>query len=216
MDKLRKRKTQNPCTVCYMHRERCICHLIPKLNLKTKLTLVVHHRELKRTTNTGRLAVHALVNSEMYIRGEGRDPLDLSHLLTDDYESYILYPSDDAVDIESIQPKKPVQLIVSDGISCSDNDLWALTNANGSGGANAWNDILAQGGVNQPPIGSWPAVYSPEVNTLFLVEQSNSSNPPNIWQLANANGFDSTNTPTTPDRRAITVHFNGTAANGIA
>jgi len=98
-----------------MHRERCICHLIPQLNLKTKLTLVVHHRELKRTTNTGRLAVHALVNSKMYIRGEGRDPLDLSHLLTDDYESYILYPSDDAVDIESIQPKKPVQLIVSDG-----------------------------------------------------------------------------------------------------
>ncbi len=115
MDKLRKRKTLNPCGVCFLHLERCICHLIPKLDLKTKLTLVVHHRELKRTTNTGRLAVQALVNSEMHIRGLKDETLDLSSLLTEDYESYVLYPSDDAVDIESIKPMKPVQLIVSDG-----------------------------------------------------------------------------------------------------
>lgn len=115
MDKIRKRKTLNPCVVCYMHLQRCICHLIPKLNLKTKLTLVVHHRELKRTTNTGRLATQALVNSEMHIRGQKDMPLDLSSLLNDNYESYILYPSEDAADIESIKPLKPVQLIVSDG-----------------------------------------------------------------------------------------------------
>lgn len=115
LDKLRKRKTLNPCPVCFMHLQRCICHAIPKLDLKTKLVLVVHHRELKRTTNTGRLATHALVNSEIYIRGEGREALDLSSLLSEDYESYVLYPSDDALDIESIRPTKPVQLIVSDG-----------------------------------------------------------------------------------------------------
>lgn len=98
-----------------MHLQRCICHLIPRLDLKTKLTLVVHHRELKRTTNTGRLAVHALVNSEMHIRGQEGNPLDLSSLLSDHYESYVLYPSEDAIDIENLKPKKPVQLIVSDG-----------------------------------------------------------------------------------------------------
>ncbi len=66
-----------------MHQQRCICHLIPKLNLKTKLTLVIHHRELKRTTNTGRLATQALVNSEMHIRGQKDEPLDLSSLLNE-------------------------------------------------------------------------------------------------------------------------------------
>ena len=115
MDKSRKRKTLHPCPVCFLHLQRCICHLIPKLDLKTKLTLVVHYRELKRTTNTGRLAVQALVNSEMYIRGEGRSPLDLSSLLSPDYESYVLYPSDEAIDLENLKPAKPVQLIVSDG-----------------------------------------------------------------------------------------------------
>jgi len=98
-----------------MHLERCICHHIPKLDLKTKLSLIVHHRELKRTTNTGRLAIQALVNSKMYIRGENRNPLDLSPLLSNDYESYILYPAEDAVDLESLKPTKHVHLIVSDG-----------------------------------------------------------------------------------------------------
>lgn len=98
-----------------MHPQRCICHAIPKLDLKTKLVLVVHHRELKRTTNTGRLATHALLNSEIYIRGKEHEPLNLSSLLSEEYESYVLYPSDDAIDIENLKPSKPVQLIVSDG-----------------------------------------------------------------------------------------------------
>ncbi|MBN8541435.1 MAG: DTW domain-containing protein [Deltaproteobacteria bacterium] len=98
-----------------MHPDRCICHLIPSLDLKTKLSLVVHHREMKRTTSTGRLAVKALVNSELYIRGRKDVPLNLSAILDDQYETYILYPAEDAVDIESIKPNKPVQLIVSDG-----------------------------------------------------------------------------------------------------
>lgn len=115
MLKVRKRKTVDPCPICRMHRERCICHHIPKLNLKTKLSLVIHHRELKRTTNTGRLAVQALENSAIYIRGQDRTPLDLSSILLPEYESYLLYPSEEAIDIETIKPAKPVHLIVSDG-----------------------------------------------------------------------------------------------------
>jgi DTW domain-containing protein YfiP len=111
----RKRKTIDPCGGCYLHIDRCICHLIPSLTLKTKLTLVAHYRELKRTTSTGRLAVRALVNSELLIRGIQNSRLDLSQVVNDQYESYVLYPSDDALDIESLRPKKPVQLIVADG-----------------------------------------------------------------------------------------------------
>lgn len=114
-DKTRQRKTQDPCGACLMHPQRCICHLIPRIDLKTKLCLVIHRRELKRTTNTGSLAVRALVNSEMHIRGQEKTPLDLSAILSPDYESYILYPAEDAVDLEDLRPTKPVQLIVSDG-----------------------------------------------------------------------------------------------------
>lgn len=111
----RKRKTLDPCEICRLHRERCICAEIPKLNLKTRVHLIVHAKELKRTTNTGSLALHALTNSQMHVRGIKNATLDLTSSLSDDYETYVLYPADDAVPIESIRPKKPVQLIVSDG-----------------------------------------------------------------------------------------------------
>lgn len=70
---------------------------------------------MKRTTNTGRLAVEALVNSEMVIRGESHSRVDLSYLLSPGYESYVLYPSDDAMDLENLKSTKPIQLIVADG-----------------------------------------------------------------------------------------------------
>lgn len=77
--------------------------------------MIIHAKELKRTTNSGRLAIQALVNSEMYIRGNTTDKLDLSSLLVPEYESYVLFPSDDAISLEDIKPQKPIQLIVTDG-----------------------------------------------------------------------------------------------------
>lgn len=111
----RKRKTRNPCPRCSLHTARCICALIPKLNLRTKLSLIIHAKEMKRTTNTGRLAIEALSNSEMVIRGESHHRVDLSHLITPEYESYVLYPADGAIDLEMVKSLKPIQLIVADG-----------------------------------------------------------------------------------------------------
>lgn len=114
----RKRKTKEPCPVCYLHKERCICSQIPNLDLATRVCLVIHAKELKRTTNTGRLALQALKNSAMYVRGEGRETLDLSELLNPSYEPLLLYPSEDAIELDAVfvsQLKKPVLLIVPDG-----------------------------------------------------------------------------------------------------
>lgn len=114
----RKRKTKDPCPECFLHKDLCICSVIPKLNLKTKVVLIIHAKELKRTTNTGRLALKALENSEMRIRGETHEQLDLSDLLTDDYASVLFYPSTDAVDLTPDflkQFNKPIQLLVPDG-----------------------------------------------------------------------------------------------------
>lgn len=114
----RSRKPQNPCQGCFLHQDRCICSTIPKLALKTRLALIVHTKELKRTTNTGRLAVQALTNSEMRVRGEGTERLDLTDLLTPHYRTLMFYPSDDASELtpELIQQSPlPIQLIVPDG-----------------------------------------------------------------------------------------------------
>lgn len=114
----RKRKTKDPCPVCFLNKSRCVCAFIPKLDLKTRLCLVVHAKELKRTTNTGRLAIEALVNSEMRIRGADQNALDLSDLLTPEYRTVMFYPSDDARELTAefvAEDPRPIQLIVPDG-----------------------------------------------------------------------------------------------------
>ena len=88
---------------------------MPRLDLATRLLLVVHHRELKRTTNSGRLATLALTNSRLMIRGAGSERLDLTPLLDPDYHSVVLYPAEDARDLSELTFDKPVQLIVADG-----------------------------------------------------------------------------------------------------
>jgi DTW domain-containing protein YfiP len=114
----RKRKTKNPCERCFLNKELCLCSLIPKLNLKTKISLIIHAKEMKRTTNTGRLALEALTNSQMIIRGLTKEPVDLSNLVQDEYQTYLFYPSDDAIELNQDLIKKqnkPVHLIVPDG-----------------------------------------------------------------------------------------------------
>jgi DTW domain-containing protein YfiP len=113
-----QRKTQDPCPTCFLHRALCICALIPRLDLKTRLTLVVHAKELKRTTNTGRLATLALSNSELVVRGLEEAPLDLSARLTTDYRTLLFFPSAEAKALTTEfvqQDPRPIHLIVPDG-----------------------------------------------------------------------------------------------------
>ena len=58
------------------------------------------------------------MNSEMRVRGETREPLDLSDLLTDRYRTFLFYPTVDAVELDRelvAQERTPIQLLVPDG-----------------------------------------------------------------------------------------------------
>lgn len=115
---IRKRKTKDPCTDCGLNSNLCICSLFPSLDLKTRICLVIHAKEIKRTTNSGRLAIKSLINSEMRIRGKTKEPLDLSDLLSDKYQTLLFYPSDNATELNKNfieKDPRPIQLIVPDG-----------------------------------------------------------------------------------------------------
>jgi DTW domain-containing protein YfiP len=114
----RQRKTKEPCSGCFLHLDLCICSQIETLDLKTKLTLIVHYKELKKTTNTGRLAIKSLLNSQMRIRGEIGKPSDLSELISDQYQCLLFYPSKEAVELNCdfvAKFSKPIHLLVPDG-----------------------------------------------------------------------------------------------------
>ena len=111
-------KATQRCPVCDATRTLCMCAVLPRLDLRTKVSLVIHHRELSRSSNTGLLALRALVNSEVRIRGEGREALDLSDLLSPRYRTFLFYPSADSADLDRqlvCHDPRPIQLIVPDG-----------------------------------------------------------------------------------------------------
>ena len=70
-------KAKQRCSVCGASLTLCMCVEVPRLDLRTKVALVIHHRELSRSSNTGLLALQSLVNSEVRIRGESREALDV-------------------------------------------------------------------------------------------------------------------------------------------
>jgi DTW domain-containing protein len=98
-----------------MHASLCLCALIPRIETRTRLLLIIHRREERKPTNTGRLATRCLPNSEIVVRGHASSP-DLPFTWDSSTQPLLLYPDDDAVSIARfVTPNRPITLIVPDG-----------------------------------------------------------------------------------------------------
>jgi len=101
------------CPDCLVHRSLCVCALIPTLPTRTRVVLVMHQLELNKPTNTGRLAIRCLPNSEILVRG--REAL---HRAPAAFPGtpLLLYPHAQALPLERWRDSpEPITLIVPDG-----------------------------------------------------------------------------------------------------
>ncbi|HTA18022.1 MAG TPA: DTW domain-containing protein [Polyangia bacterium] len=106
------------CDVCRMQLASCLCAEIPRLTLATRVVLVMHHREVSKTTATGPLALRALTNGELHVHGERDAPLDLTSLHGQGRRVMLLFPSDAARPLTPellAADRRPVTLVVPDG-----------------------------------------------------------------------------------------------------
>lgn len=106
------------CGHCRMQLKDCICSLIPYLDLKTRLVLIMHHREVIKTTATGPLALKSLVNSELQVQGLKEKPQNLSRLNEENRRVLLLYPGEDIPELTPSfleKDPRPVTLVVPDG-----------------------------------------------------------------------------------------------------
>lgn len=98
-----------------MHETLCICALVPRLETRTRLELIVHCREEHRPTNTGQLAAQCMTRSAISIVGDRERPLQLAPV-TDREQPLLLFPADDAVPITHFATsERPIVLFVPDG-----------------------------------------------------------------------------------------------------
>lgn len=112
----RRANTDLRCLRCRMLGGLCVCPLMPapRLVTRTRLVLIIHRDEVKKPTNTGRLAVACLANSETVVRGHEQSPS--APLVLAGTRPVLLFPADDAVPLaELVSSPEPVTLIVPDG-----------------------------------------------------------------------------------------------------
>lgn len=115
----RRDNAQNRCGDCAMHLSLCLCDEIPAISTPTRLCLVMHRDEVIKTTNTGRLALRCLPNSEVLVHGRvGEAPAAPweGPAATALFGGLLLFPCDEAEPLTARNAAQgPVRLVVPDG-----------------------------------------------------------------------------------------------------
>jgi DTW domain-containing protein YfiP len=113
-----RKKYDERCDRCFMKLDLCLCDQIPRIEIATKVVIIVSKREFLVPTNTGRLASLALSNSVTLIRGDLERPYNLADHLPIGHRPMLLYPAPEAAVLTPEFMKdfgKPCTLIVPDG-----------------------------------------------------------------------------------------------------
>ncbi len=114
----RRSKRADRCPRCRMHVGLCICDAMDPIATRTRLALIIHRREVWKSTNTGRIGLLALSNAQVFVRGDADAPADLAPLGDPSRRLLLLFPREDAVvltpELVAADPR-PVTLAVPDG-----------------------------------------------------------------------------------------------------
>lgn len=108
----RRDNVEARCRLCRMHELLCVCELIPRLETRTRVVLVIHKKEERKPTNSGLLAARCLPNSEVVVRGLIGQPE--PRFDGAGRKLLLLFPHEQAIPIGDFA-QSPVTLIVPDG-----------------------------------------------------------------------------------------------------
>src|SRR6185295_2104851 len=106
------------CTRCRLNAAVCVCEHIVPLALETRVVLIMHYKELPKTTATGPLALAALNNSELHVHGRRDQAVELDHLHDEQRRVLVLFPQEGACPLSEAfrsDDPRPVTLVVPDG-----------------------------------------------------------------------------------------------------
>ncbi len=101
-----------------MPRAFCVCGVVTRETVASRVTVVIHFTDANRTTNTGKWVPLVLSNSEVLVRGKKGQPLDITRALQPDHQNLLLFPAADSVPLTAdsfSSLEQPVNLIVPDG-----------------------------------------------------------------------------------------------------
>ena len=109
----------NRCPNCRVNNLLCVCEHIKPFKISNSVSLIVHVRELKLTSNTAQFAQKMMPeNTEIVIRGRMNEVFDPAPTLAKPGRPLFLYPHEDALELNQEFLEKypgPYHLIIPDG-----------------------------------------------------------------------------------------------------
>ncbi|MDF1877580.1 DTW domain-containing protein [Sulfurimonas sp. SAG-AH-194-L11] len=111
------------CYECYRPKSSCMCEHFEHIQTHTKFVVLMHPKEFKKVkNNTGHFTHKSLTNSELFIGIDFSDHKRINEII-DTHNSYILFPSTNAINLSDEKPKrssKPLAIFLIDS-------TWACT-----------------------------------------------------------------------------------------
>jgi DTW domain-containing protein len=109
----------NRCPNCRVNNVLCVCEFIKPFKISTTVSLIVHVRELKLTSNTAQFAQKMMPeNADIVIRGRMNEVFDATPTISKPGRPIFLYPHEDALELNEDFKEKypgPYNLIIPDG-----------------------------------------------------------------------------------------------------
>lgn len=146
------------CYKCYRPESSCMCEHINAIDTKTKFIILMHPKEFKKVkNNTGFLTHLTLSNSEVFIGIDFSDNRRINEII-DTHESYILFPSKDAVSLsdenltlQNNQPKPMAIFLIDSTWSCTRKIFTVSENLKRLKHMSFTTDRVSQYGIKEQP-----------------------------------------------------------------
>ncbi|MFA6193191.1 MAG: tRNA-uridine aminocarboxypropyltransferase [Sulfurimonas sp.] len=115
------------CYKCYRPKSSCMCEFINSIETKSKFIILMHPKEFKKVkNNTGFFTHQSLSNSELFIGIDFTNNSRINEII-ETHESFILFPSKDAINLTKQNPERLFSNSKSMAIFLMDS-TWACTN----------------------------------------------------------------------------------------
>src|SRR5476649_2716208 len=112
-----KPANRESCTACRLRREECVCGYAPRLCISTRLIVIIHSKEWRKTTNTGHFARLAIQDAEVRLHGSPKRKVSSAGVEAAS-STLVLYPGRGAEPLSSASIAalpRPLTLLVPDG-----------------------------------------------------------------------------------------------------
>jgi DTW domain-containing protein YfiP len=108
------------CIRCRLRWDLCLCARAPNLAVTTRVVVLMHAKEWRRSSNTGHLARLALRDAHVAQQGHPDQRLDAGGLVPEGHQGLVLYPGHGARPLTAGlgrdgADRRPLALIVPDG-----------------------------------------------------------------------------------------------------